>query len=76
MNEWISVKDRLPERLSQGFRTYIVASYSPNRKLYSIGAYNWIDNHFSSSYGEKLEFDDGYWIITHWMPLPEPPEKI
>ena len=70
---WISIKDRLPERLPEGYRTYIVASWSHIRKIYYVGAYDFRDGHFRDCYGEKMSFDDGYWEITHWMPLPKAP---
>ena len=73
--EWISVKDKLPDRQLEGFKTYLVASWSHTREIYHVGSYDWRDNFFQDCYGEKMSFDDGYWEITHWMPLPEPPLK-
>jgi len=74
INGWISVKDRLPDRQERGYQTYIVASWSHQRKIYSIGAYDWRDNYFQDCFGEKMLMDDGYWEVTHWMPLPEAPK--
>ena len=73
-DKWISVKDKLPERLAEGFKSYLVASWSVERKIYHVGVYDWRDTYFEDRLGEKVSFDDGYWIITHWMPLPSPPE--
>lgn len=71
MNDWINVKDRLPERQREGFTQYIISSYSPQRKISHVSAVYWHDNYFQDSFGEKMSLDDGYWIITHWMELPK-----
>ena len=63
--EWISVKDRLPE--DRGY--YLVAyrdkyneSTSITLDMYVIcGAGEWWANEFTHN-------------ITHWMPIPEPPK--
>jgi len=73
-SKWISVKDSLPERQLQGFRQYIVASFSPVREIYHVGVYDWRDNNFYDLAGEIVSMDDGYWIVTHWMPLPGAPK--
>ena len=65
MSEWISVKDRLP--------------------LKHIGVIVWVE---AGSWGKGFLDADGRWrsfdtsfsletyipMVTHWMPLPEPPE--
>ncbi len=58
MSEWISVKDRLPSTIGH----YI--AYSP-------GMITWV--FFSSN--KKWCFDNTFLKgVTHWMPLPKPPE--
>lgn len=62
MDEWISVKDRLPDAEGR----YIV--YATISKAYNViyyGCLNWTGNAWDCSFGAN---------ITHWMPLPEPPE--
>jgi hypothetical protein len=73
MNEWISVKDRLPERdilvkiKIEGKRRDFLATYYPNdteEEIKENSGYQWEirncrEEHFSSI------------KITHWMPLPE-----
>lgn len=64
MNEWISVKDRLPKS------RFVVLAYekplnSINMSFYEKNSESWID------------CDSGYYLnsVTHWMPLPNPPEE-
>lgn len=57
MNEWISVKNRLPEHCKD-----VLVLHENGR----IGI-EWVD-----SLG-AFAFDDLYGGVTHWMPLPEPP---
>ena len=76
MSEWISVKDRLPEKsstfvlaltasgeLSVG-RNIIVADY--------IHPVNEPCGAFIQAYGDELDMLN----ITHWMPLPELPRSF
>lgn len=75
MSEWISVEDRLPE---VGEEVFI---YSPNG-LHTMGVWDtatrtkhyWCIDMCAAwgydSYREKISSSD----ITHWMPLPEPPD--
>ncbi len=76
ISEWINIKNRLPERQREGFTECIIASYSVIRKIYHVCSVYWHDNYFQDSFGEKISLDDGYWIVTHWMPLPKPPEIL
>lgn len=61
MNEWISVKDRLPDR----FRPVIVCrkkgkgEYVVERDV----------NDWWKVYGTRTK------CVTHWMPLPEPQKE-
>ena len=84
-NEWISVKDRLPEKDGK----YLVVEYSKTFKkqylnvssfavdLHKIDKYDFYhEKDRSGFYGYSSEW--GYFKesdITHWMPLPEPPQK-
>ena len=84
---WISVKDRLPDKVG----TYLVnvheeyskddigesgdlvllAWYQPNDLIYVPKSVGW------SLLYEFYEFSDQMRDeITHWMPLPNPPENI
>lgn len=60
MSEWISVKDRLPLPEQE------VLSVDRNGRIYRSTFYN--------GRGFKLMFHrDCHKPVTHWMPLPEPP---
>lgn len=67
--EWISIEDKLPP----GFEECLVwpipnrdmnirtASYDPKKERWEQDCYNGYD------------YEDFNPIVTHWMPLPEPP---
>ena len=65
MSEWISVKERLPE-VGERVLTLDRRGNIRNRRLrtYLNG-----DNYFAPDGLEPGKH------ITHWMPLPKPPEK-
>lgn len=76
MGEWISVKDRLPEKNGE----YIVTACDEGCP-YGEGIWY-------STVVVPSEFYNGEWlwyegtqkyylegIVTHWMPLPEPPKE-
>ena len=76
VQEWISVKGRLPEESGN----YIVCC---DDSSYSYGEGIW----YSSDVVVVSEYYEGSWIwyeggtewsleniVTHWMPLPEPPK--
>lgn len=65
MNEWISVKDRLPEKDVE------VLVYTRNRFVSTL-------DHEDIDYLEengKFHRYNGNQYISHWMPLPEPPKE-
>lgn len=80
MGEWISVKDRLPEHdtpvlvFAEGKHeafigdSVIAITHIGNQKLWhdSPDHWNWVSpwQYFMTDYE-----------ITHWMPLPNPPER-
>lgn len=64
VQEWISVEDRLPEEKVNCIVHYRHA-YCDNDGYWAIG--------FCCYDGEKFQFDSAY-KVTHWMPIPQPPE--
>lgn len=62
MMEWISVKDKLPEKQT---RVLLFDNCGFGILTGRIGSAGWY-----------LEGDlDKYANVTHWMPLPEPPKE-
>ena len=64
VQEWISVKDRLPEEKVNCIVHYKHA-YCDNDGYWAIG--------ICFYGGEKFQLNSAY-KVTHWMPLPEPPK--
>lgn len=64
-NEWISVEERLPEGHMQ------VLMWSARWKIAEAGSY------YNKHFWVYTEIGDGYIAdnITHWMPLPEAPDR-
>jgi len=72
MSEWIPTKDRLPEKDQK------VLFYVLDREQMYAGYFT-IDSHRSTFASERFRENLNDWwfdeeIITHWMPLPKPPE--
>jgi len=69
--EWISVEDRLPESFDECLvypvpnqdMNILSACYNPSKKVWEQDFYN------------GYEYEDFNPVVTHWMPLPEPPSK-
>ena len=81
-DEWISVKDRLPDKAGK----YLVFYGSSARERVEIGSFaknlkKINENEFKNKpYSGWYEYDSewGYFElrdITHWRPLPEPPKE-
>ena len=60
--QWISVKDRLPDDNDR------VIAFRPYEA--EVSAYR-----YCVKWGWSLKTSMSYNRITHWMPLPEPPEE-
>ncbi len=66
VQEWISVKERLPQEKVNCIVHYKHA-YCDNDDYWAIGMCFYD--------GEKFQFDPAY-KVTHWMPLPPAPEDM
>ena len=83
VQEWISVKDRLPE---VGDSYLVVVKYKyDHEKEYNydtdVATYYPYDNpsaYIDERWDTYNDWDEGqqYLHITHWMPLPEPPKGL
>ena len=66
-NEWVSVKDRLPETAGE----YLVVYHPCHRDNVSAEICVGIDSFRGKTAWAKKK----YQRVTHWMPLPEPPKE-
>lgn len=66
MSDWISVKDRLPQVTGK----YLCAVKDKRGDLWTIAS-DW-SLEMKSWFGNYGEIKN---IVTHWMPLPEPPKE-
>lgn len=64
MSKWISVEDELPTVNEE----YIV--YGINKGATIVTCIEWIDGEFGTEEHGNV-WDE---LVTHWMPLPEPPK--
>lgn len=78
MTEWISVKDRLPPfcedvlvKYKRKIPFYNVARYLPHEKIWENNYTDLLHNSFLNNHG-RIFFIRRV-RITHWMPLPQPP---
>lgn len=77
MNKWISVDERLPEVSREDFvNNYIY--------IFDVLTYDGEDIDVTTMYAtlkgdgsiSSVKFLSNSYRVTHWMPLPEPPEEL
>jgi hypothetical protein len=68
VQEWISVKDRLPDTECLAVSMLTGPAYEEMLVGYVAEASNWDTGYECESDGEILP------NVTHWMPLPQPPK--
>ena len=71
-NEWVSVKDRLPDekqsKITHDFEYVLCATTFGDVRAYKFGTpIGWNEPHFWHGSGLMDEY------VTHWMPMPEMP---
>ena len=67
--QWISVKDRLPEPEADGSIPAVLVTDGKFIHMAYCSNNNW----FFCETGEMKE--DMFYFVSHWMPLPEPPKE-
>ena len=77
MSEWISVKDRLPEKLPTKIKIpYLCDGESIRVLLYSAKEEKEYAGYYDYQLRRFFTVDDSViGGVTHWMPLPEPPKE-
>ena len=76
-NEWVSVEERLPEK--DGWYLVYAPGYWGNSKIYGLDglAYSNFKQNYKVHWGIERGTGRGWpGIVTHWMPLPAPPEEV
>ena len=74
VQEWISVKDRLPDNKEHDWVLAQVVEDNGYMHIPRVMEYRQAkDDWFEETYG-WLSKHNGVFTVTHWMPLPEPPK--
>ena len=74
VQEWISVKDRLPDNKEYDWVLAQVVENNGFMHIPTVMEYRQSKNDwFEETYGWLSEHN-GLFTVTHWMPLPEPPK--
>jgi hypothetical protein len=76
VQEWISVKDRLPDNKENGWVLAQVVEDNGFMHIPKVMEYRQqINDWFEETYGWLSEHN-GAFTVTHWMPLPQPPKEV
>ena len=74
VQEWISVKDRLPDNKEHDWVLAQVVENNGYMHIPKVMEYRQLRNDwFEETYGWLSEHN-GLFTVTHWMPLPNPPK--
>ena len=73
-NKWISVNDRLPETC--GFPCLLCGGKLFGQTRVFVGFKGYMEHGKYEWHSNQKDIDIIAWTITHWMPLPEPPEEV
>ena len=74
VQEWISVKDRLPDNKEHDWVLAQVVEDNGYMHIPKVMEYRQLRNDwFEETYGWLSEHN-GLFTVTHWMPLPNPPK--
>lgn len=74
VQEWIKVKDRLPDNKEHDWVLAQVVEDNGYMHIPKVMEYRQLKNDwFEETYGWLSEHN-GVFTVTHWMPLPKPPK--
>lgn len=72
-SNWISTKDRLPEKSGKYNYEHVVCLVVRDRYV-TILSWNCEENCWDNESGDDYECD--VLDVTHWQPLPSPPKEL
>lgn len=72
VQEWISVKDRLPDAC--GYPCLLCGENKFGQICVFEGFTGYMECGKFEWHSNQKDIDIDVWTITHWMPLPEPPK--
>ena len=72
MSEWISIKDRLPDKADYYLVSWIYDHDAVSGEAWFTNS-EWIHPHYG---GDEKENPPEPPEITHWMPIPFPPTEL
>lgn len=80
VQEWISVKDRLPE-IADSYIVVVKYKYDWEKDYTydtDVATYSFDGGYIDDCWNTYNDWDEGqqYIHVTHWMPLPEPPKEV
>lgn len=76
MNEWISVKDRLPNNDEHDWvLAQVMEPATGFMPIPKVMEYRESNNDWYEETMGWLSEHNGVFAVTHWMPLPEPPKE-
>lgn len=74
-NNWISVKDRLPDNHPDDAEEVLVvfAKFGNRYPCRMLAWYDTSDKKWKTEDNDDIENNADYYWVTHWMPLPDYP---
>ncbi len=73
MSDWISVDDRLPDKCCDDVSIWTRPDYGYDCHT---GFYESFNNSWFAWFHDSHGSEKNNITVTHWMPLPEPPESV
>ncbi len=73
MSEWISVKDSLPKK--DGNSSIPCMCWDSYHRIQRVLVYNEFHGVWDDESGDDYYTDAINGKVSHWMPLPEPPQQ-
>lgn len=75
MAEWISVNDKFPKDGKEVLVTYFYKSKPKRRYVKTANCFTYDGKAHWNSVWDEYKATNEEEIVTHWMPMPEPPKE-